>query len=241
MKTDIAYIYGLVDPRNNKIRYIGKTIHPKNRLSGHISECKNKKVIHHRAKWIRSILKLNLRPLIKFIKICPLDEFYKYESEYIKLYESNNLTNSDMSGSGNIGRRREIIDRQINKVSKIVYQYDLNGNFIKEYKSVRDASRNLGINHSNISRCCRGEYKHTYGFIFRYDNNLEIFSISSPNAIKKGVLEIDSYGNIIFGWVSIMECSRNTGISSGNISRVCSGKYKCTKGRYFIYKNTYHI
>ena len=42
--TEIAYIYALLDPRDNEVRYIGKTTQPKNRLSGHIRECKNIKL-----------------------------------------------------------------------------------------------------------------------------------------------------------------------------------------------------
>jgi hypothetical protein len=41
MKTDIAYIYALIDPRDNKIRYIGKTVSLRFRKSGHITESKN--------------------------------------------------------------------------------------------------------------------------------------------------------------------------------------------------------
>lgn len=34
-----------------------------------------------------------------------------------------------------------------------------------------------------------------------------------------------------------MECSRQTGIDNGNISRVCSGKLKHIHNRIFILKN----
>lgn len=52
--------------------------------------------------------------------------------------------------------------------SKTVLQYSLDGNFIKEYKSAKDAAIQTGIEVSNIRSCCRGLYKKTHGFIFRY-------------------------------------------------------------------------
>lgn len=53
-------------------------------------------------------------------------------------------------------------------MSKKVIQYDLNGVFICEYPSLREASRILGFHMSNIKECCKGRYKSTHGFIFKY-------------------------------------------------------------------------
>jgi group I intron endonuclease len=39
--------------------------------------------------------------------------------------------------------------------SKKVYQYDLEGNFIKEWKSTREVARFFNIDSTNISRCCK--------------------------------------------------------------------------------------
>jgi hypothetical protein len=232
MKTDIAYIYALLDPRDNQVRYIGKTTNPKNRLSGHITECKKDNVTHYRAMWIKSLIREKLKPSIKFLKICPLSEFSKYEAEYINLYKNNKLTNSDETGQGNVNRVKDVIDRMLKPKSREVYQYDLDGNFLYKYKSVREASRVLSMYHSNISRCCNGISNHTGGFIFRY-NEIIVTKVSNPNAVKKSVIEIDNIGNKIGEWVSIMECSRDTGIDSGNLSKVCNGKIKSIKGRFF--------
>lgn len=231
MKTEIAYIYALIDPRDNEVRYIGKTINPKKRLSEHLAD--SKREYNYKAMWIKSLLKENLNPLIEFLKICPLSDFVKYETEYIKLYKNYKLTNSDETGQGNIGRKRDIIDKMLKPKSKTVYQYDINGNFIKEFKSVREASRLLNIYHSHISRCCNGYYRHTNGFIFRYEKSDNIEAVSNPNAVRKSVIEVDQFGNIINEWSSIMECSRDTGIDGGGISRTCNGVYEKIKGRYF--------
>lgn len=48
--------------------------------------------------------------------------------------------------------------------------FDLNGNFIKEYKSISEANMEFGINKksSNISRACKKERKTAYGFIWKF-------------------------------------------------------------------------
>lgn len=48
-----------------------------------------------------------------------------------------------------------------------VYQFDMNGNFIAEYKSQKEAGRKLGIRGENISRNIKGKYKHAGGYIWK--------------------------------------------------------------------------
>lgn len=49
-----------------------------------------------------------------------------------------------------------------------VVQFDLSGNIVNEYVSIKDAKQKTGINSSNISRCCSHNAKTAGGFIWRY-------------------------------------------------------------------------
>ena len=53
--------------------------------------------------------------------------------------------------------------------SKPVLQYDLNGNLIKEWKSINECGRN-GFNQGDICKCCNGKRKTAKGFIWVYKN-----------------------------------------------------------------------
>lgn len=55
-----------------------------------------------------------------------------------------------------------------NKTSKKVSQYELDGNFIKSYPSVQEASRQLGFSASSIYGVCNGEHKQAHGYVFKY-------------------------------------------------------------------------
>lgn len=70
------------------------------------------------------------------------------------------------------------------KISKKVYQYDLNGNFISEYKSVIEATRKLKINHGNIVKVCHKKFSHSSGFIFSYNKEEIVEEIKNPSGIK---------------------------------------------------------
>lgn len=55
---------------------------------------------------------------------------------------------------------------------KIVYQYDLMGNFIKEWGSTILAGNTLGFNYKNISLVCKGNRKSAGGFKWSYEKLL---------------------------------------------------------------------
>ena len=55
--------------------------------------------------------------------------------------------------------------------SKIVIQSEVNGGFIAEYGSAKDAERKTGFLQGNISTVCRGERNHTGGYKWRYKND----------------------------------------------------------------------
>lgn len=65
----------------------------------------------------------------------------------------------------NWGSRNE---RAAKKLSKVVLQFDLNDNFIKEYQSAHQVERELGFASQNISKCCKGKFKTAYRYKWRY-------------------------------------------------------------------------
>ena len=57
-----------------------------------------------------------------------------------------------------------------NGKSKKVNQYDLEGNFINQFRSGSQASRELGISVMSISSCALGKLKTGGGFVWKYEN-----------------------------------------------------------------------
>ena len=60
--------------------------------------------------------------------------------------------------------------------SKVVYQYDLFGNFIKKWDCISDVQRCLNIIVTNITACCNGRCKTAGGYIWRrqFDERLKL-------------------------------------------------------------------
>lgn len=81
---------------------------------------------------------------------------------------NNNLDNLEwctVSYNNSYGTR---LERVKSKVAKTIMQYDLKGNFIKEYTSLMDASRELKFSAANISNCANGKFKQANGYIWKY-------------------------------------------------------------------------
>lgn len=65
----------------------------------------------------------------------------------------------------------QFIEKSINSKKdkfKPVLQYDLQGNFIKEWQSATEVNRVLNIDRNSISACARGEYAHAGYFLWQY-------------------------------------------------------------------------
>ena len=82
----IMYIYALIDPRDLEVRYIGKTIDPKNRLRAHIFPHNDAKERNKKMRWTEELKALNLRPIMQVLCVCSSDVSELYEYRYIKLF-----------------------------------------------------------------------------------------------------------------------------------------------------------
>ena len=133
--------------------------------------------------------------------------------------------------NNNYGTRMKRISK---KLSKKVYQYDLNGNFIKSWSSTVELEKE-GFNSSHISSCCLKKSKTHKGYIWSY-KPIENFDIDNykKKTTSKTVYQYDKDYNLIKIWYSTTECHRN-GFDFRNISACCLGKRKTHKGYIWSY------
>jgi len=123
---------------------------------------------------------------------------------------------------------------------KMIYQYDLNGNLIKEYKSITEASNITNVNISNICSCCSNKNKTAGGFFWSFkkiDKNEIKEKISNKyyKHYSRNVYQYDLDCNFIKEYKSIKNAMKETNIHSGNISKCCSGKTKTAGGFKWFY------
>lgn len=131
-----------------------------------------------------------------------------------------------------VKRDHEMIMRGAVKRRKPVLQYDLQGNFVKEWEGVCCIK---GFKSTNIGACCKGKLLSSQGYIWKYkesnDFPMKINGIDKWQVFKKHVLQYDLQGNFISEYDSISEASRACGLNMTHIIQCLKGVYY-TSGRY---------
>ena len=168
-----TFIYTLSDPDTKEIRYVGKTVKSlKARLTNHIYT--SKKIKNHRCNWIKSIINKGKKPEIDIIDVCPWYESQDLETYWIAQFKAwgFRLVNATNGGEGNLGSilSKENKEKLILSVSKKVYQYNLKGEFLKEFPSCTQAGRELNfISFRKIGLAARGLRGQSANFMWSYE------------------------------------------------------------------------
>ena len=94
----------------------------------------------------------------------------KLEVNHINGIKSdNNINNIEMcSHKQNINHSYYVLNNKIKKIK----QYDLQGNFIREWKNSKEIYDTYGYKRYNISRACNKKRKTAYGYIWEYINEI---------------------------------------------------------------------
>jgi hypothetical protein len=127
-----------------------------------------------------------------------------------------------------------------------VYQYDLEGNFIREFSSVNEMSSVLSIKNGNIYSAARN-YTETNGFQFRRSDDTTVIlgasigKYRSRNGKAKSIALYDLEGNFVKKYNSITECSKAVGRCASMISICLSSQRRVNdfQLRYVDNNSTY--
>lgn len=107
--------------------------------------------------------------------------------------------------------------------AKAINQYDLDGHFIRQWKSISDAERTFG---KGISAVCKNKYgrKTSNGYMWRYVNDNNDTDNISPVVFGDCLRAVNQYsldGTFIRQWEGLSIAERTLNIR--NISEVCNG------------------
>lgn len=126
---------------------------------------------------------------------------------------------------------------------KSVYQFDLQGNLIKCWKSAQEASKTFENSNSArvaIGNCCNNKVNQAYGYFWSFKPRFEF----KTNKHYAAVAKYDDEGNFLKSYTTLKEAALDCGLkTSTNITACIKGKQKRCGGfrwRYF-YGNTDNI
>lgn len=175
------------------------------------------------------------------------DSYYK---KIKKLYD-NNKTTREISDILHISRtfiRRVFKENNINGKNtahykkKKLFQYKLNGDFIKEWNNINLCCFNLQIKPNTIRDVTSGRSKHAGGFYFSLKkltpqevlSNINTLTIKSKNRKYFDIKQFDENKNYIKTWRDIKEIVEYFKFSNTfGIIRVITGQRETYKGFYW--------
>lgn len=127
-----TFIYGLIDPRTNELRYVGKANDPKKRFYRHMELAKEKKT--HKDCWISGVMRDGFSPILTILEEVPFSEWEEKEKEHIAKHK--NLVNICTGGIGkDVTTDEEIYN--LRKKNDTIWTEEVRGNlrdFFKDKK-----------------------------------------------------------------------------------------------------------
>jgi predicted GIY-YIG superfamily endonuclease len=238
---------------NNKI-YVGSTKNHKQRTDRHLNDLKLKK---HHSKHLQRSWDLYGEENFSFgiLEETTINELLIKEEFWINKLKSFNrkfgynilkkpksregVKHSEKSKkliSKNSASRGKYYEFSI-RGSKKIYQYNINGDFIKEWLSIKEASDKLKIINKNISKCVLGE-RNVAGDFMWFD---EFKGNKIPSYCKyKKVIQISLNGDIIKTYEKLSDViNENKNFTYQPLWSVCNNLRPTAYGFIWKYKNEY--
>ena len=159
-----------------------------------------------------------------------ISETSKGRTPWNKGKKCENISKSKMGFKFTENSRKKMSISHINnpKTTKKVYQYTLDGKFVKEWCSLNEIGRVLGYDTGGISYCCNNKQKSAYNHLWSYNNNEEVIKkkLESLNTRHKNIYQYTLNGEFIKEWKTLSEISNELGFYMTPISDCCKGKTK---------------
>lgn len=180
----------------------------------------------------------NFEHEILYSNLTQKDAFEK-EIELIEKYKTNQKEFGYNISVGGEASNKGLFN---NSLSTKVYQYSLDGSFIKEFPSMMEAERETGISNSLICACCKNKHMFTKKYIWSYEKfdkiekiDLKEFRQKIVENCKKKVYKYDLEGNFVEEYSSLTEASEKNNINLKNISDCCRGKMVTSNNFMWFY------
>jgi len=105
------YIYTLEHPITNEIRYVGRTNNIKGRLATHLYSSKTGTT--HKDRWINSLIKIGLKPIIKVLdELDSIEECLKTEEYWIAQFKAWDFQLTNYCDGGSLGMTGKTLSKE---------------------------------------------------------------------------------------------------------------------------------
>lgn len=215
-------IYTLTDPRNNEIRYIGKTVRSlKNRLCAHISAAITNKEQNHRSNWIKQLVKVDLLPVIELVEEVNEDFWKETEQYWIAQFKAWNFSLVNMTDGGD-GNNNQIFSKET---------IEKRAQALKGRKRPLEVREKISLGHKGKKLSEATKEK------LRTINTGKKQTEETKAKRYKAVIKFSLNGEFIAEYPSLQHAALEHNIGRGAIQNCCVERAKTAGGFKWKYKN----
>ena len=162
------------------------------------------------------------------------------EKELIKKYKTQDKNFGYNIASGGLGGCTVKGERHF--LSKKVYQYDLDGSYVREWENAQRASEELDISVSDIALMCRktSNIKKAGTYMWSYQKLDSMPPYIREGHSKASVLQLDESFNVIAQYKNISYVD-NTVFDREKITNCCKRRSLTHNGFYWAYKKDFNV
>ena len=175
-------LYGTMVPNGYNLKGGGANGRYSEEARGNISKAKKGKKLSEESRKRNSVFQKKFRESAKGKEVSKkqsetMKKYYENEENrkkmseikvnYYKSEEGKEKRKKQSTTMKNYYKSKDGIEFR-KKQSKKVYQYNLNGEFVKEWSSLSEIGRVLGYNIGAISYCCNGKQKSSYKHLWKF-------------------------------------------------------------------------
>jgi hypothetical protein len=122
---------------------------------------------------------------------------------------------------------------------KEVIQYSMDGKKLAVYNSISAAAKACKLHVSNISAALNKDALSAGGYVWRTKGNIYRGALAKTLRVNQGraVTQYDLQGNKVRTCESTRQAQQHTGIASGSISAVATGRLKSSGGYIWLYNS----
>lgn len=180
-----VYIYMLICPISNEVKYVGKTIRlEKRKLEPNMR--KNKKRLSNVDEWENTLISNGLKPIFEIIETCDEESWVEKEVYWIKKLKLEGKSLLNMTNGGDSVNRPITINHNSNH---------LKGKKLEDYYNI-DKSNEIRL---KISKSSSGVNNPNYGGIFHTEEYLEKQSISNS---KHPIIVTDFINKVSYKFIN---------------------------------------
>lgn len=117
--------------------------------------------------------------------------------------------------------RHSYINNLQQKKMRPCYQYDLDGNFIREFLNPHEAAKILDLDYTNIWRCVTEQQQHYFKYQFKEYKKNKISAWNHSN--KNSIYVYTDDGDFVNFYPSQKEAAKAFGVAESSISRYIKG------------------